>query len=211
MTLGDHNSTSRSGFSLIEALVVLAIGGMALAIIFSIGTKAGDAGFGLGRRAMAASEGDVAASDLRTIIRSIALRPSILFKDGVDKPAVGGSQEFSADVVMERATQCAPQGWAGPLTLRVDGQAGAWTVTCNAAGKKSVLLNTRASRPQLSYSVNGIDWLPSFSNAPRGGQKLEEIHSEALWIRLSDAATLDIIEVAATGRPEAWIRPDDGF
>ena len=32
----------RAGFSLIEALVVLAIGGMALAVIFSIGIKAGD-------------------------------------------------------------------------------------------------------------------------------------------------------------------------
>lgn len=111
---------ARSGFSLIEALVVLAIGGMALAIIFSIGVKAGDTGFGLGRRAMSAADSDVAASDLRTLIRSLALRPPDTFLGGLDQPVVGDPIRLEGDVVIERATQCAPQGWAGRLVLAVE-------------------------------------------------------------------------------------------
>ena len=66
----------RSGFSLIEALVVLAIGGMALAIIFSIGIKAGDTGFSLGRRAMSAADLDVSVSDVRVLIAPFPAHPS---------------------------------------------------------------------------------------------------------------------------------------
>ena len=87
----------RAGFSLIEALVVLAIGGMALAVIFSIGIKAGDTGFSLGRRAMSVADADVAISDLRAIIRSLSLRPPAAIVEGVDRPIVAGPDRLEAD------------------------------------------------------------------------------------------------------------------
>lgn len=208
MTLGDHNSTSRSGFSLIEALVVLAIGGMALAIIFSIGTKAGETGFGLGRRAMAASESDVAASDLRTVIRSIALRPSATILSGVDRPTTGDARKLESDVVMERATQCAPEGWAGRLTLEVEPRGGGSALVCSAGDRKATLVVTPGKGAALSYSTDGVEWSPVFSNARSSQAAFEQPRSEIVWVRFAAPPVIDVVESASSGRPEAWARID---
>lgn len=203
---------ARSGFSLIEALVVLAIGGMALAIIFSIGVKAGDTGFGLGRRAMAAADADVATSDLRSIIRSLALRPSDTFVDDVDRPVVGDPVRLEGDVVMERATQCAPQGWAGRLILTIESRGADHVLTCRAAGETVVLIDMQRSPAAFSYSTNGETWTPNYSNQPAAGPRdFGELRSQAVWIRFAATPAIDIVEMASSGRPEMWLRPDATF
>lgn len=97
----------RSGFSLIEALVVLAIGGMALAVIFSIGIKAGDSGFSLGRRAMSVADADVAVSDLRSIIRSVSVRPPASMLEGVDQPILAAPDRLEVCLSSEHLAQIA--------------------------------------------------------------------------------------------------------
>ena len=109
----------RSGFSLIEALVVLAIGGMAVAIVFSLGMKAGDTGFALGRRAMSAADADISIANIRTIVQSLALRPPAMAVTGIDTPVTGEPDRLAGPVVMKRATPCAPQGWAGEISLAI--------------------------------------------------------------------------------------------
>lgn len=201
-------SRPRSGFSLIEALVVLAIGGMALAIIFSIGIKAGDTGFGLGRRAMTASESDVSASDLRTIIRSVALRPGSTAIGGIDKFSTGDARKIETDVVMERATQCAPEGWAGRLTLDIEPKGGGSSLVCRAGGRTTTLINSLAQAATFSYSIDGTTWRPTYTNQPLSQQTFQELHSEAVWIRFVAPPAIDIVEYASSGRPEAWGHPD---
>lgn len=198
----------RSGFSLIEALVVLAIGGMALAIIFSIGVKAGDTGFGLGRRAMTASESDVAASDLRTILRSVALRPGSTAIAGVDRASVGDLKKFETDVVMERATQCAPEGWSGRLTLTIEPKGAGSALVCTASGRKTTLIESKTQVGVFSYSTDGVTWKPTYTNAPLSQQAFQELRSEAVWVRFASRPTVDIVEYATSDRPEAWGRSD---
>lgn len=200
-------SRPRSGFSLIEALVVLAIGGMALAIIFSIGVKAGDTGFGLGRRAMTTSEADVAASDLRTIIRSIALRPDATAIAALDQAVNGGPTELQADVVMERATQCAPEGWAGRLTLGIEPKGGRNALVCTAGNRRTTLLTSPNPTAAFSYSTDGATWTQTYTNQPLPQQAFEALHSETVWVRFA-AQPIDIVERVTSGRPEAWGRPD---
>lgn len=200
----------RAGFSLIEALVVLAIGGMALAIIFSIGTKAGDTGFGLGRRAMSASDADLANSDVRSIVRSIALRPPQTFTTEVDTAVAGFSDRLDTPVVMERSTQCAPQGWAGILTLSIalDGQRS--VLMCQRDDVTTppvelIVLDRGAMR--LSYSRDGQSWQDSYDNRPIGGGAYN-LAAERLFVRLTLEGRGDLIEMAFSGRPEVWVRPD---
>lgn len=203
--------SARSGFSLIEALVVLAVGGMALAIIFSIGVKAGDTGFSLGRRALTAADSDVAASDLRTLIRSVALRPSRTFIVGVDQPVVGAADRLEADVVMERATQCAPQGWAGRMILSIELRGAEQVLYCEAGGPRAVLATVRPGQPAaLSYSTDGLSWSPVFSNAP-SANTAGAFQSERLFVRFSAPPTIDILESVSSSRPQLWIRPDAQF
>lgn len=201
---------AQAGFSLIEALVVLAIGGMALAIVFGIGLRAGDAGFGLGRRAMDASDADVAISDLRAILRSVALRPPQTFYAESDRPMAGQDQRLEAEVVMERATTCAPEGFAGPLTLEIQGDGALQRLTCRAAGP-TVDLARLGGGASLSYSVDGVTWLPSYTNAPERGVFGEPVYAaHTVFVRVS-GPRFDVVERLSSGRPELWNRPQDDF
>lgn len=200
----------RSGFSLIEALVVLAIGGMALAVIFSIGIKAGDTGFSLGRRAMSVADADVAISDLRSIIRSISVRPPASIIDGVDHPIFAAPDRLEADVVMERATGCAPQGWAGRLTLSFRTQ-GEPTLMCQAGDRTVTLLTLpKGVEAFFAYSENGEVWGPTYEAPKALATRMEGMRSRQFFMRLK-AGPVDIVESASSGLPGRWARPDVDF
>ncbi|NBB64007.1 prepilin-type N-terminal cleavage/methylation domain-containing protein [Pseudomonas sp. ODNR1LW] len=199
---------SRSGFSLIEALVVLAIGGMALAIIFSIGVKAGDSGFRLGRRAMAVADTDIAISDTRSLIRSIAVRPPETANDAVDRPIEGRPDLLEADIVAERASQCAPLGWSGRLRLSVETAGAERRLVCEAGGRRAVLLATTDRNAALSYSTDGTDWNNDFRSLPRQEIRDGGMKSTGLFVRFRGGA-VDLVEHARSGRPQSWIRFDD--
>ncbi|MBB5745335.1 pilus assembly FimT family protein [Brevundimonas variabilis] len=197
----------RSGFSLIEALVVLAIGGMALAIIFSIGIKAGDTGFGLGRRAMAAADTELSTNDLRSLLRSYSVRPAGSFVEGVDRPVEGTSTRLVGEAVMERATQCAPQGWAGELALEIEQRDGLISVVCQANGRRVTLASGPGARGGFQYSSDaGSTWSDTWRTAQ--GDRFAEPRSARVWIRLTGPGMQDIVETAGSGRPQTWARDD---
>ena len=202
---------ARDGFSLIEALVVLAVSGMALAIIFSIGVKAGDSGFALGRRAMSAADRDVAIEDTRSIIRSIDVRPARTFLSGVDRPFVGTPERFEGDAVMERATSCGPAGWAGRLVLVVEQEATGRALVCRAGALKTVLLRTSHLGATLSYSNDGRLWMTSLTNLPADGAGFRDLTAATLYVRFNGGPGTDVLDVAFSGRPESWTRRVDGI
>lgn len=203
----------RAGFSLIEALVVLAIGGMALAVIFSIGIKAGDTGFSLGRRAMSVADADVAISDLRAIIRSLSLRPPAAIVEGVDRPIVAGPDRLEADAVMERATGCAPQGWAGRLTLTIEVQGAERVVMCQAGSRKTPILTLPrgSAAAAFSYSPDGATWTPSFETARGASIDMGSFRSQSLWVRLNGGPKMDVVDLVYSGQPAQWLRPSAEF
>lgn len=200
----------RAGFSIVEALVVLAISGMALAIIFSIGVKAGDSGFGLGRRAMSAADLDLAASDLRSLLRSYDIRPVDTFVDGVDTPLVGTGDRLEGTAVMERATQCAPEGWAGRLVLAIESQGETRTLVCQAGERRAVLFELGAAAA-FSYSADGTGWAGDYVNQRARVRSELGARSQSLYVRFLADPTIDIVEQATSGQPAKWTRNDLGF
>lgn len=197
----------RAGFSLIEALVVLAVGGMALAIIFSIGTKAGESGFRLGRGSMEAADRDVALSDLRTILRSFVLRPPSSFLADVDTAISGEETRLVGEVVIQRATLCAPQGWAGRLTLVIAPFEGGQRLSCEADGRSVTLLTMPRGSARFSYSQDGVEWTRRFSNSPSEFDTPNDVTHLNLFVRLHGRnGGLDIIEQISSGPLERWVR-----
>lgn len=188
--------------------MVLAIAGMVLAIIFSIGLRAGDAGFSLGRRALEASDSDISRSDFRVAIQSMALRPANTFAAS-DPVTRGDPARLETEVVMARSTQCALKGWAGILTIEILPETGGGAVVvCRAGGREAILFRLPDRSAELSYSTDGVTWSPEFENTPADQQDFGNIRSAALWVRLHAAPDLDLIARASSSRPDLWTRPD---
>lgn len=200
--------TRRSGFSLIEALVVLTIGGMALAVIFSIGIKAGDTGFALGRRAMSAADKDVSLQDLRTLLRSIELRPAPHITKGLDRPFIGTKERLEANVIMAQASACGPQGWAGRLSLSLVREGTETRLICQAEQAIEIMSWTSIDEAAFSYSRDGLSWAPALSTPEESPGFQEEVFSESLWISLNGIDGNEIIEKVSSGDPIRWFRSD---
>lgn len=204
-------STRRTGFSLIEALVVLAIGGMALAVIFSIGVKAGDSGFALGRRALSVADADVALMDFRSLVRSISLRPPATIDPQNDQVIIGSRKRLEADIITERATACAPSGWQGRLILSIDIEQGRQVLNCQAGALKVALMTLPAGQEaQLAYSSDQSTWLSQYESPPQT-LNAESFRRQLLWVRLTAGPRLDVVEASFSSAPGLWIRPSADF
>ncbi|MFC5344005.1 prepilin-type N-terminal cleavage/methylation domain-containing protein [Brevundimonas staleyi] len=200
---------SRTGFSLIEALVVLAIGGMALAIVFSIGTKAGDSGFALGRRAMAAADADISVSDLRTVIQSFALRPPAMAQTGLDTPVTGEPDRLEGPVVMKRATPCAPQGWAGQLSLVLEDRDGGQALVCRAGARTVTLMAVPAGRAGFTFSSDGREWDSRYSSDPTAFADPSQLRYLRLFVRLDAPGQIDVLDGVTSGPMQRWTRESE--
>lgn len=201
----------RTGFSLIEALVVLAIGSMALALIFSIGRSASDNGFRLGRNALTAADNEIAVADARTAIGSLLIRPVSVITDPEREAIMGTATSIEGEAVMRRATACAPRGWQGRLRLSIEPVGGRPALFCHA-GRKSVRLMLLGPGAAFSYSTDGALWAPAWTNAPStagGAVTAPPLESASVYLRLSNPGGPDIMETASTGFPSSWFIPSD--
>lgn len=184
----------------------MAIGGMALAIIFSIGTKAGETGFALGRRAMAAADADISISDFRTIVQSVALRPPATAVTGLDTPVLGEPDRLTAPVVMKRATACAPQGWAGTLTVQLEDRDGGQVLICNAGERTVDLMTFPRGRAGFTFSSDGREWTSRYSSDPTAFSDPSVLRYLRLYVRLDVPQDVDIIDGVTSGQMQRWTR-----
>jgi prepilin-type N-terminal cleavage/methylation domain-containing protein len=201
----------RTGFSLIEALVVLAIGSMALALIFSIGRSASDNGFRLGRNALTAADNEIAVADARTAIGSLLIRPVSVITDPKREAVMGTATSIEGEAVMRRATACAPRGWQGRLRLSIEPVGGRPALFCHA-GRKSVRLMLLGPGAAFSYSTDGALWTPAWTNSPppaTGAVTAPPLESASVYLRLTNPGGPDIMETASTGFPSSWFIPSD--
>jgi hypothetical protein len=160
---------------------------------------------------MSAADLDLAASDLRSLLRSYEIRPVELFVEGVDEPLIGAADRLEGSAVMERATQCAPQGWAGRLVLSIEGQGPRRVLTCRAGEHTAVLFELGAAPATFSYSRDAAVWTPTFENRRAPIRAEEAAKSQSVYIRFQAASVTDVVEMASSGQPGKWVRNDLNF
>jgi len=202
-------SRARTGFSLIEALVVLAIGSMALVLIFSIGRSASENGFRLGRGALAAADNEIAVADARTAIGSLLIRPVATIRDPERQAVTGDAASIEGEAVMRRATACAPRGWQGRLRLVIEPVGGRPALVC-LVGNRSVRLMMLSQGAAFSYSSDGVVWTSTWTNAPETGSSsttAPPLESAFVYVRLANPGGPDIMETVSSGFPSNWFIP----
>jgi hypothetical protein len=200
---------TRAGFSLIEALIVLIVGAMALVLVFSVGGKSNETAFRLGRRALMAADGRLGSDSVSAIIAGVDLAP-IDPSAGADEDRrqsgfVGGPDGFRADVITETATPCAAAGPARNLRLDLVRGQGGTILTCRVGdGAPTVLLDLGARRAAFSYSLDGEVWADRWTErgaAPLTGSAAPR--ERRLFVRLaSEDGAVEITGRASSDRPE---------
>ena len=199
-----------SGFSLLEALIVLIVAGAALMLVFAIGGHAARTGFRLGRGALAAADAEVAEDEVRGLIRGLLLPPSAVDPHAVGmQPFLGDAKGFQADVLLDRTGLCAAAGPAGRLSVVIEAQGGGDVVTCGAStGPKVVVADLRPRRARFAYSADGIAWSDQWSSRPGWSLVRHDPAAQALYVRLaSDDGRIDIVERADSGPPSLFNLP----
>jgi len=207
MATAHRGIDARRGFSLIEALVVLAVAGAALMLIFSVGLRATDIAFRLGRRALDVTDRQVAADSLRAMISGLTV-PALGGGAGNDAPpVVGEPRRLVGGAVLAAATPCAGAGTVGRLTVRIAGDAQGDVVTCQAdGGRETVLLDVRPRRAALAYSEDGVRWRDRWRADPSSPfdtlDRRAPAAARAVYVMLTtDDGRVTLIERARSGRP----------
>jgi type II secretory pathway pseudopilin PulG len=201
-------AASNAGFSLIEALIVLLVGGMALMLVFSIGGQSARTGFALGRRALAAADAEVARDEVRSLIDALQLAPA-----GADParlklaPPSGFARGFAANAVLARPGVCGPTGPAGRLVVAIQSRPDGDVVVCQAGGAPAVVVaDLTPRRARFSYSADGAAWSDRWRAPEPSFDRNAAPREQAVYIRLaSDDGVVDVVGRASSGPP--WLYP----
>lgn len=198
------------GFSLIEALVVLAVAGMALMLVFAAASRATQAAFGLGRLALGAADGEVADDGFRVLVAGMQIAPGPAAQGRLDDVRFEGRPEaFRGTAVLARAGACAGAGPAGVVEVELVGRADGDVVVCRGGGEQAVLLELK-TRAAFAYSEDGRVWSARWTDAPVFGASasLAPRRSRRLFVRLAGAdGRTEIVAVTDRARPEAAPAP----
>lgn len=197
------STTRQGGFSLIEALVVLAVAGAALMLIFSVGVRSTEIAFRLGRRALDLADRQVSTDALRALVRGLVVPPTgPEVRTGPLDPA-GTSRGFVGPAILATATPCAPSGPSARIVVSLIGDARGDVVACQADGGPTVVLaDLRPRRARFSFSEDGVRWRESWRATPDLLDRARPARERGVYVRLAtDDGRIEVIERATSGRP----------
>ena len=214
---------SRSGFSVLEAMIALVITGLALTLIFSIGNRASTSGFSLGRRVLGVSDRRIETLSISALIKGLSVPSPLDFQgqtvsghDMGPENLIGTVNKITGSAILERDTICADAGPVSHLEIEIQSQGNQSRLICRADKRAPVELMTIEKKSiQFSYSLDGNIWQDSLVVKP-GTQTPAEFDSRFLartyFIRLS-SEDLDVffIEKITTGRPRPSGNALDGI
>ncbi|HEY2708122.1 MAG TPA: hypothetical protein VGI95_08710 [Caulobacteraceae bacterium] len=208
---GRRSVRRRAGFSLIEALVVLLVAGMAIMLVFAIGGQSARTGFSLGRRALSVADAQLNEDQLRGIVRGLVLAPRETDPKSLGlAPLRGDQRSFRGSVLLDRAGLCGAAGPAGEVTVALETRPGGDAVTCQSGSSPAVLLDDLSPRRAgFSYSIDGVRWTDTISPPPATGASpgATAVRSpQTVYIRLASTdGRIDIVEKATSG--PVWLYP----
>jgi prepilin-type N-terminal cleavage/methylation domain-containing protein len=193
----------RSGFSLIEALVVLAVAGAALMLIFSVGVRSSEIAFRLGRRALDLADRQVSTDALRALVRGLVIAPTGPEPRTSAHDAAGTPRGFAGPAILATATPCAPSGPSARIAVSLVGDARGDVVACQADdGPTVVLADLRPRRARFSFSEDGVHWRESWRATPDLLDRARPPREQGVYVRLAtDDGRVEVIERATSGRP----------
>lgn len=187
---------------------MLAVAGMALMLIFAVATRSSQAGFRLGRNALAVADRQLADDSFRALVEGLEIAPSPADPARLRlAPFDGRTDGFSGSAVLARASPCAPAGPADPLQVQVLRTAAGDQLICRAGASRAVLFDLPGKRLQLSYSEDGRSWSDSWTDRPAFIANTVAMTRRArrLFVRLASTdGRFEVLAEAPARRPELF-------
>jgi hypothetical protein len=160
-----------AGFTMIEALAALAVTGLTLTVMFSIGMKNIQAGYRLGHRAVDHANQQVSAGAVRDVLNSMitpAFNPMSQAaeqeaetndENGVGDEFDGAPDTLSGYIVAARDNPCLPTGGEGRVTLSFKSDNNRTRLMCQINTDDPVVLADLGwPDAAFSYSEDGTTW-----------------------------------------------------
>lgn len=206
-----------AGFSLLEALVALAVAGVALGMIYTVGFRGVTTGFRLGGRAITHANEQVSTQVLRDTLGSIVIPPIAVSsaaaeaeteaaeEEGNGDEFTGEAGQLAAYVIAARDTPCLPVGGQGRLTLTVRQEKGRTLLDCQLGSDEAITF-ADLSWPDaaFSYSEDGLEWFDNWSVVR--GENVEasatpDAELRKVYVRLASRdGQGQVIELLTSGR-----------
>jgi hypothetical protein len=204
---------AKGGFTLIEAILVLAITSLTIGIIFTIGARGGSTVLRLGSRALDVADTQLARDTFRSVVDSLIV-PSLTTRaqseGGLEADAeltslTGDAAQLSAQWLAKRTTACGPAGQAGRLTLALTSSAGHTVLSCQLEdGEPVTLLDLGVRQARFEYSEDGTNWVEAWTvEAGQPVMDAAEPNAELrrVYVRLvTDDGLADLIALTTSGR-----------
>ena len=213
-----------AGFTLIEALAALAITGLALSAVFTIGMRGVSQSFRFGQRAVMAADEQVSVQAVRDLLDAMVLPPLAVTSQAAetesetaDQNGMGDEFDGAADsvagyVIAARDNPCVPVGGEGRITLTFSpvtaGTAQHTLVQCQLNTEDPVTVAT-LNWPDavFSFSEDGLTWTDSWQVVR--GQNVDaaatpDAEQRRVYIRIASAdGAHQIVALTQSGRPIA--------
>ena len=189
---------------------MLTISAMALMLVFSIGSRATETGFRLGRSALSQADRAVALDALRVVIDGLVITPSGIAPDVLRATAIYGTPDrLQGDAVLARSTACSGAGPARSVTIEIRRLDAGSEVICSLGQTEPVILLSMEVPLAFSYSLDGVNWSPNWTNADETSSTSEDFNTilrdRRLLVRLAAPdGRFELISAARSGRPQLF-------
>jgi type II secretory pathway pseudopilin PulG len=214
-----------AGFTLIEALATLAVTGVTLGVLFTVGMRSVGTGFRLGQRAMTHANEQVSVQAVKDVMASMILPaltpPSQAAEtedEANDQSGMGDEFDGAADtaagyIIAARDNPCLPVGGEGRITLSFKPNAGRTLVLCQVNAETPVTLaDLEWPDAVFSYSEDGTTWTDSWQ-VIRGqdinNAAVPDSEQREVYVRIASRdGAHQIVELIQSGRhiPQTAVR-----
>lgn len=162
------SSTQRSGFSIIEAIIVLLIASLILSVVLPTVSRAVSDNLRIGMRGLDSFSLSIAETSLRRLAAATVSPPLVPLEPPSLDTVSGDSSRAEFHVLPTEAVPCARRGQLTVVRLAIEAASPGGRLICEAGGEVKEIIRWEEGAASFSYSLDGREWANAWPPAESG-------------------------------------------